>query len=276
MNYLISEDEYNSLHAVQRQLNMMSRLCGEMKGFEVPCAPEDLSEFFAGQESAIGAVRKAIDHRHELTHAVEKPMRWMDWLTVMEIASGDHVPLHPNAVQYIDDALSHLATLEPEYEMVVKKWVEASARHARKQRQNREQAAQDTIKEVMKGSEPSTMSLELFADLMRAVSGQAMELDELNDTVAQFLAVFDEQPADQAAVTQAVAHALMHHGYEHSLTVSKNGHSARWVRKAEAMAKEAAQATATAPTVGKQRKRERTAKRTKTPSTAHMTEGAAA
>lgn len=269
MNYLISEDEYNRLHSVQRQLNMMANIFGGMTSYDTPCNPEDLGDFLGSQESALDAVRRAVDHRHQLSQAVDKPMRWMDWLRVIECASGEYVPLHPNAIQYIDDALSHLATLDPAYEMVVKKWVEVSGCYAK------ERAAKDKIKEVMQEAVPSgNMSIELFTDLMRAVSGQAMELDELNEVVRQFLAAFHEEHPERAVITQALNHALMHNGYEWVLTCGQDGQRAQWMRKAEATAPEAAPATTPAPTVGKQRKRERTVKKAKGTATTHIAEGA--
>lgn len=271
MNYLISEEEYNRLHSVQSQLNMMTRLCGDMTGFETPCRPADLAEFFDAQWTALEAVRKAVDHRHEVSISVDKHMHWFDWLSVIEVASGDYVPLHPARVQYIDDALSHLATLDPAYEMVVKKWVEVSGRHAR------ERAAKDKIKEVMQEAAPSgNMSVELFADLMRAVSGQAMEPDELNEIVRQFLAAFHEEHPERAVITKALSHALKHNGYEWVLTCGQDGQRDQWVRKAEATAPEAAPATTPAPTVGKQRKRERTAKKARGAATTRQAEGATA
>lgn len=244
MNYLISEDEYNRLHSVQCQLNMMGSLFCGMEGFETPCKPSDLAEFFYSQESTLDAVRKAVDHRSKVAATEDKPMHWFDWLSVMEIASGDNVPLHPGRVQYIDDALSHMATLDPAYEMLVKKWVEVSGRYARKQ------AGKDQITEAMQSAEPSGhLSVELFAKVMHAVSGQVMELDELNETVGQFLAAFDEQHPERAVIQQALNHALLHNGYEWSLTVNQGGQHSKWVRKAEA--------TAAAPKSSKKRKRER-------------------
>lgn len=273
MNYLISEDEYNRLHSVQCQLNMMAQLCGCMTGFDTSCKPGDLGEFFEAQQSALDEVRKAVDHRHEVSSTVDKPMHWFDWLAVIEIASGDYVPLHPERVQHIDDALSHLETLDPSYGPVVKKWGEVSARHAKTRRQAQGLAATDKAeKSTQEKAPPASLSIALFADLMRVVSGQAMEVDKVNDTVVQFLAVFDEQPADQALLMQAVFHALMHNGYEHSQTVSKSGRHAQWARKAVATAPD----TATAPTVGKQRKRARTANKAKGTATTHMAERATA
>jgi len=238
MNFLITEDEYNRLHGVQRQLNMMARLFGQMKGFEAPCDPEDLSEFFAAQEAALDAVRKAIDHKYQLTQDVDKPMNWFDWLAVIEVASGDHVPLHPRRAQYIDDALSHLATLDPAYELVVKKWVEVSGKHARRQG-----AKDTTAADMQEALTDGNLSLELFADLMRAVSGQAMTLDELNETVNQFLKAFDEHHPERAVIVQALNAALIHNGYAWVLTFSQGGQQARWVRQEEATA----QATTPAP-----------------------------
>ena len=262
MNYLISEDEYNRLHSVQRQLNMMTRLCGEMTGFDVPCQPQDLAEFFDAQESALDAVRKAMDHRHQLTQDVDKPMNWFDWLAVMEIASGDHVPMHPARVQYIDDALSHLATLDPAYDLVVKKWVEVSGNHARKQR-----ASATTEAGTPEAAPSGNLSIELFADLLRTVSGQAMDLDELNETVNQFLAAFDEHHPERAVIVQALNAALVHNGYEWVLTCGQGVHTV-WVRRPAATAPDLD--TTTAPTVGKQRKRDRVTKKAKASTTEHM------
>lgn len=249
MNFQITEDEYNRLHAVQRQLNMMAQLflCGDLKGPETPCQPCDMGEFFDAQQSALDAVRKAIDHRHDVSCTVDKPMHWFDWLAVIEIASGDYVPMDPDQVQHIDDALSHLATVDPSYDPVVKKWVEVSARHAKTRRQVQGLATTDKAEESTQEVAPSaSLSIALFADLIRGVSGQDMELDELNETVSQFLAAFDEQPADQALIMHAVIHALMHNGYEHSQSFSKSGHSAQWVRKTEVTAPETGPVTDTA------------------------------
>lgn len=229
MNFQITEDEYNRLHAVQRQLNMMARLFGEMSGFETPCAPEDLSGFFAAQEAAMDAVRKAADTRYEALRLEGASMHWGDWCHALTIASGDLLHVPANTEKRIDAALNHMADIDPGYGRVLATWIDVTSRQATAQR------AKDKIKKVMAETEPSgALSVELFANLMQAVSGQAMEMDELNDTVRQFLAAFDEQHPGRAVITQAMNHALMHNGYEWVLTCGQDGQRDQWVRKAEA------------------------------------------
>ena len=172
----------------------------------------------------------------------------------LRIANGrvSHTP--SGAEQQIDDALSHMAEIDPDYGQVVKTWVDITNRQAKEQR------AKGSIKEVMAETMPSgRLSASLFADLLQAVSGQNMEPDELNETVRQFLAAFDEQHPERVVIMQALNKALMHNGYEWSLTCNQGGQHSHWLRKAEATAPE----TPPAPTVGKQRKRERTAKKEK-------------
>lgn len=254
MNFQITEDEYNRLHAVQRQLNMMARLFGEMSGFETPCAPEDLSEFFATQEAAMDAVRKATDTRYEALRLEETSMHWSDWCRALTIASGDRLHVPANAVQRIDDALSRMAEIDPGYGHVIRTWVDITNCQAKEQR------AKDKIKEVMVETEPpGTLSATLFANLLHAVSGQELEPDALNDTVREFLAGLDEHHPERSLITDALNAALMHNGYEWVLTCSQGGQHSHWVRKAESTTPD----TAKAPTVGKQRKRERAAKKAK-------------
>lgn len=241
MNYQITEDEYNRLHSVQRQLNMMARLFGEMSGFETPCAPDDLSEFFAVQESAMDAVRKATDTRYELLRLEGASMHWGDWCHALTIASGDLLHVPANAKQRIDDALSRMAEIEPGYEQVVKTWVDITNRQAKEQR------AKDKIKEVMAETEPSgTLSATLFANLLHAVSGQEMEPDALNDTVREFLAGLDEHHPERRLITDALNAALMHNGYEWVLTCSQGGQHSHWMRKTEVTAPETGPVTDTA------------------------------
>ncbi len=266
MNFLISEDEYNRMHSVQRQLNMMARLFGEMTGFEVPCQPEGLAEFFAAQEAALDAVRKAIDDKYQQTIAVDKPMQWFDWMDVVAIASGERRAMHPERLRYIDDALTYLTTLTPEYDLVRRKWAEVSVGY------DRQQGDYDPIKASLQQTiYTGNLSATLFANLLDALSGKAVELEQLNETVSQFLAAFDEHHPERAAITQALNAALMHNGYEWVLTCNQGGQHAKWVRKAEATTPDLGTTTTTTdPAVGKQRKRERMAKKAKATTTAHM------
>jgi hypothetical protein len=271
MNFQITEDEYNRLHSVQRQLNMMARLFGEMSCFETPCAPEDLSEFFAAQEAAMDAVRKATDTRYEALRQEGDSMHWGDWCHALIIASGDRLHVPANAEKRIDAALNHMADIDPGYGHVLATWIDVTSRQAKAQ------GAKGQNKEATGEVKPSgQLSVELFADLMRAVSGQEMEPDELNETVREFLAAFHEEHPERAVITQALNAALMRNGYQWVLTCGQVGQRARWVRKARATEPETAPATTPAPTVGKLRKRERTAKKAKGTATTHMAEGATA
>lgn len=240
MNFQITEDEYNRLHAVQRQLNMMARLFGEMKGFETPCAPEDLSEFFAAQEASMDAVRKAADTRYELLRLEGASMHWGDWCHALTIASGDRLHVPAYAEQRIDDALSRMAEIEPGYGTVVKTWVDITNRQAKEQR------AKDKIKDVMAEAEPSgTLSATLFANLLHAVSGQEMEPNALNETVREFMAGLDEHHPERSLITDALNAALMHNGYDWVLTCNQGGQHSQWVRKAEPTAPETGPVTST-------------------------------
>ena len=270
MNFQITEDGYNAMESVMCQLNMMADMCLAAKGLETPCSPDDLGQFLTAQVSSLGNLRRSMNDRHELTTEGQSGMAWLDWVHALTIAGVGYNGVPSDAKDKIDDALIHMAQVDPDYDRVLKTWVDISkVRSIEKGWRNQDAEAEQT--------KPSgNLSIELFADLMRAVSGQAMELDELNEIVRQFLAAFHEEHPERAVITQALNHALMHNGYEWVLTCGQDGQRDQWVRKAEATAPDAAPVTTPAPTVGKQRKRERTAKKAKGTATTHTAEGATA
>lgn len=228
MNFQITEDEYNRLHSVQRQLNMMARLFGEMEGFETPCDPEDLAEFFTAQEAAMGEVRKATDTRYELLRLEGASMHWGDWCHALTLASGDRLHVPAYAEKRIDGALNHMADIEPGYGRVLATWIDITARQAKGQRPD------DTSNEDTTETKPSgNLSAALFANVLRVASGQEMEPDALNETVREFLASFDEHHPERGLIVEALNAALMHNGCEWVLTCGQGGQHAQWVRKAE-------------------------------------------
>lgn len=268
MNFQITEDEYNAMESVMCQLNMMADMCLAAKGLETPCSPDDLGQFLTAQVSSLGNLRRSMNNRLELATEGPSGMTWVNWVHALTIAGVGYNGVPSDAKDKIDDALIHMAQVDPDYDRVLKTWVDISKVRSIEQGWRNQDAEAEQTK-------PSgNLSIELFANLMQAVSGQAMELDELNDTVRQFLAAFHEEHPERAVITQALNRALMHNGYEWVLTCGQDGQRDQWVRKAEATAPEAAPVTTPAPTVGKQRKRERTAKKAKGTATTHMAEGA--
>lgn len=228
MNFQLTEDEYNAMESVMCQLNMMADMCLAAKGLETPCSPDDLGQFLTAQVSSLGNLRRSMNNRHELTTEGPSGMAWFDWVHALTIAGVGYNGVPKDAKDKIDDALSHMAQVDPDYDRVLKTWVDISkVRSIEQQWRNRDAEAEP--------AKPSgNLSIELFADLMRAVSGQAMELDELNETVDQFLESFHEQHPEREVIMQALNNALLHNGYEWALTVNQEGQHAQWVRKAEA------------------------------------------
>lgn len=274
MNFQITEDEYNTMESVMCQLNMMADMCLAVKGLETPCSPDDLGQFLTAQVSSLGNLRRSMNDRHELTTEGPSGMAWFDWVHALTIAGVGYNGVPRDAKDKIDDALSHMAQVDPDYDRVLKTWVDISKVRSIEQGWRRVKAdgwatTVEASAQPQEDVRPSgNLSVTLFADLMRAVSGQAMELDKLNETVSQFMAAFHEEHYELTVIRKALNNALMHNGYEWVLTCGQDGQRDQWVRKVEA--------TTPAPTVGKQRKRERTAKKAKGTATMHMASGAGA
>lgn len=244
MHYLLTEKEMNKLASVKSQLNLVATLIAEMRpdNTDTMCAPADLYEFLDAQRGCLEELESSANARHQATRE-DMQMTWADWMHALRIANG-RVSHTPNgAEQKIDDALSHMAEIDPDYGQVVKTWVDITNRQAKEQR------AKGSIKEVMAETEPSgTLSATLFSNLLHAVSGQEMEPDALNETVREFMAGLDEYHPERSLITDALNAALMHNGYEWVLTCGQDGQHSQWVRKAEATAPETEPDTGTAMT----------------------------
>lgn len=132
MNYQISEDEFNRLVDVRRQLDLMSDLaCAIVGNQRVEIYADNLLAFTTALEEQLKAVLKTVDERWEAQRAINQgvgAMSWVDWAHSLRIASGDALHTPAGAGETISCKLAAAATVDPDWRAVADVWRQVQAR----------------------------------------------------------------------------------------------------------------------------------------------------
>lgn len=91
MNYIISEDEYNSIEAVRDQLRLVSDLCPKKDRGSSPIIMGDLGQFLIAQVRALTPALAAVYQRYEAGRA-GAGMTASDWVIMIQILTGELDP----------------------------------------------------------------------------------------------------------------------------------------------------------------------------------------
>ncbi len=132
MNYIISEDEWNSIEAARDQLRLVSDLCPEKQHGLSPTITGDLAQFLSAQVQTLTTALAAVYQRYEVQRD-PAGMTATDWLSMIQILAGE-LDTRVLDASSIGIKLARQAKLDAGMQRVLDAWLDALVSLGEKER----------------------------------------------------------------------------------------------------------------------------------------------